>query len=186
MIWLNSATILLSALFIIPALLIFFHSATFMYFCLLFSSSYQSLPFSLSTFNFALFFLSDVSTSLYFSHRVQSRWQVFLEQLSDPVVLLDEDDVEGGEEGVLVHSHLAGHEVVDLLGLQQARVRTNIQLKRWQVWPHFCNFFVTFDRFGNYHIYLFFSILFVQWSLSMEFLFYFLFLESFNTFSFYA
>jgi hypothetical protein len=47
---------------------------------------------------------------------------------SSPVVLLDEDDVEGGQEGVLVHPHLAGHEVVNLFRLQQRCIGPLVQL----------------------------------------------------------
>ncbi len=62
------------------------------------------------------------------SYGLQHRREVFLEQLGDPVVLLEEDDVQGGEEGVLVDAHLAGHEVVHLLRPQQGCVRTLVQL----------------------------------------------------------
>ncbi len=62
------------------------------------------------------------------SYSLQCGREVFLEQLGNPVVLLDEDDVQGGEEGVLVDAHLAGHEVVGLLRPQQGRVGTLIEL----------------------------------------------------------
>ena len=61
---------------------------------------------------------------------MQSRRQVLLEQLGDPVVLLHEDDVQRRQEGMLVDAHLAGHEVVDLLRLQQRRVWSDVQLSR--------------------------------------------------------
>ena len=60
---------------------------------------------------------------------MQSRWQVFLEQFGDPVVLLHEDDVHGREEGVLVHSHLSGHEVVNLFRLQKCSDWPDVQLQ---------------------------------------------------------
>ena len=43
-------------------------------------------------------------------------------------MLLHEDDVQRRQEGVLVDAHLAGHEVVDLLRLQQRRVWSDVQL----------------------------------------------------------
>ena len=60
---------------------------------------------------------------------MQSRWQVFLEQFGDPVVLLHEDDVHGREEGVLVHPHLSGHEVVNLFRLQKCSDWPDVQLQ---------------------------------------------------------
>ena len=56
------------------------------------------------------------------------RGEVFLEPLGDPVVLPQEDDVQRGEEGLLVGPAVARHEVLRLLPPQLPRVRPEIQL----------------------------------------------------------
>lgn len=67
------------------------------------------------------------------THVMKGRREVLLEQLGDPVVLLDEDNVHGREEGMLVHPHLARHEVVDLLRLQQGGDGSHVQLEGGQM-----------------------------------------------------
>ena len=54
--------------------------------------------------------------------------EVLLEQLGDPVVLPDEDDVQGGEEWVLVDPHVAGHEVLGFLRSLQSLVGSQAKL----------------------------------------------------------
>ena len=56
------------------------------------------------------------------------RREVFLEPLGDPVVLPHEDDVQGGEERLLVGPAVARHEVLRLVRPQLPRVRPEIQL----------------------------------------------------------
>ena len=56
------------------------------------------------------------------------RREVFLEPLGNPVVLPHEDDVQRGEEWLLVGPDVARHEVVRLLRPQLPRVRPEIQL----------------------------------------------------------
>ena len=56
------------------------------------------------------------------------RWKVFLESLRDPVVLSQEDDVECGEERLLIGPGVARHEVLRLLCPQLSRVGPQVQL----------------------------------------------------------
>ena len=49
--------------------------------------------------------------------------EVFLEPLGDPVVLSQEDDVQGGEEGLLVGPTVARHEILWLFRPQFSCVR---------------------------------------------------------------
>ena len=56
------------------------------------------------------------------------RWEVFLESLRDPVVLSQEDDVERGEERLLIGPGVARHEVLRLLCPQLSRVGPQVQL----------------------------------------------------------
>ena len=56
------------------------------------------------------------------------RWEVFLESLRNPVVLSQEDDVERGEERLLIGPGVARHEVLRLLCPQLSRVGPQVQL----------------------------------------------------------
>ena len=56
------------------------------------------------------------------------RWEVFLESLCDPVVLSQEDDVERGEERLLIGPGVACHEVLRLLCPQLSGVGPQVQL----------------------------------------------------------
>lgn len=53
-------------------------------------------------------------------YRSEMFWEIFLEELRDTVVFPKKDDVHGPDEGVLVHAHISGHEVLGLLRAQQS------------------------------------------------------------------
>ena len=64
----------------------------------------------------------------FYTHISQRLWQVLPEELGDPVVLPEEDDVECGQEGMLVDPHVARHEVGRLLGPQEVELGADVEL----------------------------------------------------------